>query len=136
MPLINTPGSTRFGVAFNTSAATADQVAATLNLATPEDATTTVTAVITAVATDNGDEGQSYGIVGTFLNDGGTVAQVGSTTALWTHETVGGRSVDFNLSTSTLQIRVSPSDATPLTWMVSCDVWICQQWIDNMGFVE
>jgi hypothetical protein len=135
MPLINTPGSTRFGVAFNTSAATANQVAATLNLAAPENATTTVQAVIMAVATDNGDEGQSYGIVGTFLNDGGTVAQVGSTTALWTHETVGGRSVDFNLDGTTLQIRVSPADTTPLTWLVSCDVSICQAWIANMGFV-
>jgi hypothetical protein len=135
MPQVNSPGSTRYGVAFNTTASTANQVAATFPC-NRNDTLYTLYAIVLAVATDNFDEGQSYGRVGTFLNDGGTVTQVGSTTSLWTHETVGGRDVDFNVDTPTVQLRVSPDDTTPLTWLIQAEVTVCQKWTANMGFVN
>lgn len=134
MPQINSPGSTRYGVAFNTTAATANQVAATIPL-NRNNTAYVVTARIVSLATDEFDEADSYGRVGTFLNDGGTVSQVGSTTSLWTHETVAGRDVNFNVNGTNLEVRVSPADTTPLTWLIQVDVTVNQQWIANMGFI-
>ncbi len=113
-----TPQS-RLGQVFNTSAATANQVA--LTVPTSSNKSYRIEARVTNLATDNYDESDTYGIVGLFLNDNGTLAQVGSTQNLHTAiETVGGRDVNFNVSGTNVQLRVSPADTTPLTWL--CDV--------------
>lgn len=111
----------RPGSILNTTAATANQVAVVIP--TDDDVVYTVEAKIWAVSTDNFDEGQFYWIVGLFKNDGGTLSQIGSTQSVITAlESVAGRDVDFNVSNENIQVRVSPADTTPLTWMVDVDI--------------
>ena len=125
----------RDGSVLNTTAATANQVAVTIP--TETDTLYLVEAVITAVATDNFDEGQAYGIVGLFKNDGGTLSQIGSTGTLFTAiESVGGRDVNFNATGTDIQVRVSPADTTPLTWLCDIKVRTLTAYEANSGWIH
>ena len=82
--------NTRPGNIFNTTAATADQVA--VNIPSDElgdNVAFSVRVSILAIATDDYDEAQNYVIEGLFLRDGSTLSQVGSTAAL---VTIGSKS--------------------------------------------
>lgn len=129
-----TPQS-RLGQVFNTSAATANQVA--LTVPTSTDKLYAIYANVMAVATDNFDEGQLYGIVGLFLNDGGTLAQIGATTDVHAAiESVGGRDINFNVSGTSVQLRVTPADATPLTWLCEVRVQELSKYQANSGWQD
>jgi len=125
----------RVGQVFNTSAATANQVA--LTVPTSRDKAYLIKATVTSLATDNFDETDAYGIVGLFKNDGGTLAQVGATGALFTAiETIAGRDVNFNVSGSDVQLRVTPADATPLSWLCDVTVQEVSKYAANSGWVD
>lgn len=129
---------TRKGSVFNTTAATANQVAVTIPTdEIGDDTLIRLEAKITAVATDNYDEGQYYWLVGLFKRDGGTLAQIGSTASVITAiESVGGRDANFNVSGDDIQIRVSPADTTPLTWKIDTVVDVTVGYSANSGYVH
>lgn len=129
MPAIN--NRNLHGVPVNTTDAT-QTVAATVS--TDTDRLYVLTAIIGAVDTGDYNEGASYGRVATFKNDGGTVTQIGSTTSLWTHEDTAGWDVDFNISGTTIRVRVTGAAATNITWLVDVDVKELGAYVANSGF--
>jgi len=128
----------RPGNVFNTTAATANQVAATIPTdEIGDDLAFSVEAEIRAVSTDNFDEAQLYRIQGLFLRDGATLAQVGSTSNVITAiESVAGRDVNFNVSGDDIQVRVSPDDTTPLTWSIDLSVKVVSAYDANAGWTH
>lgn len=129
---------TRKGSVWNTDTATANQVAVTIPTdEIGDDTLIRLEAKITAVATDNYDEGQYYWLVGLFKRDGGTLAQIGATASVITAiESVGGRDANFNVSGDDIQIRVSPADTTPLTWKIDTVVDVTVGYSANSGYVH
>ena len=127
----------RPGNIFNTTAATASQVAATIpSDELGDDIAFEVYARVRAVATDNFDEAQLYHRVGLFLRDGSTLSQIGSTTSLVTIESVGGRDVAFNVNGNDVEVQVSPADTTPLTWSIDLDVRLVTEYDANSGWTH
>lgn len=55
----------------------------------------------------------SYGLVGTFVNSGGTLTQVGSTTRLWTHESAGETALDANFGVAGTSVQLSVTGSGP-----------------------
>lgn len=129
MPAIN--NQNLHGVPVNTTDATVT-VAATV--ATITDRAYLVTAKVLATETTDHDEVASYGRVGTFKNDGGTLTQVGSTTSLWTHEDTAGWDVDFNVSGTSIRLRVTGAAATNISWLADLDVKELGVFYANSGF--
>lgn len=128
---------TRKGSVFNTTAATANQVAVTIPTdEIGDDTLIRLEAKITAVATDNYDEGQYYWLVGLFKRDGGTLAQIGATASVITAIESVSRGANFNVSSDDIQIRVSPADTTPLTWKIDTVVDVTVGYSANSGYVH
>ena len=128
----------RPGNVFNTSANTANQVAATIPTdEIGDNVAFSVTAHVRAVATDDFDEAFDHAAVGTFLREGATLTQVGSTRSLYTaNDTNGSRSFNFNVDGDDIQVRVVPNDATPLTWSIDLDVNVMSAYEANSGWTH
>lgn len=89
-----------------------------------------VSAMVLAVETADYDEIGDYWIEGAFLNDGGTLAQSGSTRTIHTaNETTLTGAVAFAVSGQDIQLKVTGDASTNLLWRVVMDVW------ENDGFV-
>jgi hypothetical protein len=126
---------TNRGTVFNTTAATASQEA--LLIPTQTDSVIRVKVEITSCATDDYDEGDTYEIVGLFKNDGGTLSLIGSVTAVHTAiETTGGRDVTLAVSGTDISVDISPSDTTPLTWVINPTVTVVTKYAANSGWVD
>lgn len=114
-----------FGVGFNTTAAldpdtSAPWIAATIQ--TFPDRVYQVLAKILAVETEDHDEAASYILVGVFLNDGGTLSQVGSTTDVSTIESTGGWAVAFDVDGDEIQIIVTGAASTNIAWLIDAEI--------------
>ncbi len=107
------------GVAINTTDAT-QTVAATI--ATVTDRAYQVIAKVLATETADHDEIASYVLIAAFKNDGGTLAQVGATTDVSTIESTGGWAVDFAVSGTDIQIKVTGAGSTLVSWLVDAEI--------------
>ena len=74
-----------------------------------------VKADVIAIATDNYDEVNAYTITAAFKNDGGTLAQVGSTDIDVSIEGHAGWSADFTTSGTEIRVTFVTDDTTPVT---------------------
>jgi hypothetical protein len=81
-------------------------------------ATSTVSTVFVTVAGRNsaGSQGAAYVLSGTFRNDAGTVTQIGTTTALVTHEDNAAWACVLDVSGTNVRVRVTGAAATTITW--------------------
>lgn len=86
-----------------------------VNLATKTDNAYLVTAEVIAVADDNYDEVNAYVLFGAFKNDGGTLAQSGSTNIDTSIEGHGGWAATFATSGTNIQVVFTTDDTTPVT---------------------
>ncbi|MEO6068563.1 MAG: hypothetical protein ABIQ41_11370 [Gemmatimonadales bacterium] len=77
-----------------------------------------VTIVATVVGKETGAAGVGYVIVGTFRNNAGTVAQVGTTTALHTAEdaSLAACAVAFAISGTTVNLQVTGIAGKTIDW--------------------
>lgn len=66
-----------------------------------------------SVAVDNYDEVNSYRLIGTFQNDGGTLTQVGSTTTDHSAEGHAGNTPALAVSGTKIQVKYTTDDTTP-----------------------
>lgn len=121
-----------FGVGLNTTDAT-QTVAATI--ATDSDSAYQVIARVLATETTDHDEIASYVLVAAFKNDGGTLTQVGATTAVSTIESTGGWAVDFDVDGTDIQIKVTGAGSTNISWLVDADVKELSLYIPNGGII-
>ena len=118
MPAHNT--ILRTGVTDQTTDATVTTAA---TVATESDVAYHVVARIVAYETPSGNEAAGYERAATFKNDGGTLTQVGSTTALATHEDTGGWDATLDASGTTIRARVTGAAATTINWRVDLEVY-------------
>lgn len=85
-------------------------------LATTDDYTYIITAEVQG-AVNTGGNTAGYGRAATFKNVAGTLSQVGSTTALWTHEDAAGWDCDIDADGTDIRIRVTGAAATTIDWL-------------------
>jgi hypothetical protein len=105
------------GFGFTGAATTTDAtVTVVATIPVPTNTAYFIEAKILGRETVDSDEAGGYDIKGTFLNDGGVLAQVGATTADAAHETTVAWAVDFNVSGQIVQVRVTGAAATNVAW--------------------
>jgi len=75
-----------------------------------------------AVSVDNYDEVNSYRLIGTFKNDGGTLTQVGSTTTDHSAEGHAGHTPALAVSGTVVQVKLTTDDTTPTEVRVAAQV--------------
>jgi len=123
----------RDGSILNTSAATANQVITTTT--TVDDQAYAIVARVYGVSTDNFDEAFFYEMKACFLNDGGTLAQVGATATTVNIETVNA-TPSLAATGSNIEVRITPADSTPITWRADIEIQAIQQYIANGGYAK
>lgn len=72
---------------------------------------------VVARRTSGGNEGAGYQVAATFRNDSGTVTQVGTTTAVATHEDVAGWAVTLAISGTFVDVKVTGVAAVTIDWV-------------------
>ena len=117
MPATNT--TKRTGVSVTTTDATVTD--ATL-FTTQSNKAYHVVAKVVATETADHDEVAGYIRAATFKNDGGTLTQVGSTTAVATHEDTAGWDVTLDATGTTIRLRVTGAAATVINWRVDLEI--------------
>jgi hypothetical protein len=107
--------STRFkgGIPLNTTGATETTLC---SFATESDKTYLVVARVVAREIDGGNEAAGYVRIGTFHNDGGTLALVGSVTASHTAEITAGWDCTLDASGTNIRVRVTGAADTSVLW--------------------
>jgi len=104
-------------VIVNNTVATTDATETTLTtIASTSNRIYHVTATVVATETTDHDEAASYVLHGTFKNDGGTLTQVGNTTAAHTAENTAGWDADFDVNSTNIRVRVTGAASTNITW--------------------
>lgn len=78
-----------------------------------------VTASRTGGSGGTAEDGAGYGIVATFKNVAGTATQIGTTTPLYSHESVAGYDCVFDVTGATARVRVTGVASTNITWHLS-----------------
>src|SRR5678815_508441 len=111
MPAHNT--SFQGGIPVSTTDGTATTL---ITFGTKTDHAYHVKAVVVAKEIASGNEAASYEIIGTFLNDGGTLALVGSLTAAHTGEITSGWSATMDASGTDIRVRVTGASSTNVKW--------------------
>lgn len=100
----------------NETVTTTDATVTTIEtIATTTDTVTTVYATVNGISSDGASTG-GYIRVATFENDGGSLAQVGSTTSVHTAEDAAGWDVTFATSGTNILLRVTGALATNIRW--------------------
>lgn len=69
---------------------------------------------VVCIANDNYDETNSYRLIGTFQNDGGTLTQVGSTTTDHSAEGHAGITPSLGVSGTVVQVKMATDDTSPI----------------------
>lgn len=103
--------------------ATTDATVTTIGTITPAASTTTflearVWARRTGGASGTAEDGAAYIFAGTFKNAAGTITQIGTTTAIATHESQAGWAADFTISGTDVLIQVTGAAGNNVTWHV------------------
>lgn len=96
-----------------------------------------VIAKVQGVNIDDTDEGIAYYLRALFSNQGGTLAQIGSTQSIAAAiEHADLTAADAALSASGTNIIVTATGvaATNLTWTVSAEISVAERYISNGGF--
>lgn len=94
-----------------------------------------VEAHVLAVNTTDNTQAASYVLVGLFNNNGGTLAQVGSTTNVSTIESNAAWDVAFAVSGTDIQIKVTGAAGTNISWLVDADIKNLGAVLANSGIV-
>jgi hypothetical protein len=94
--------------------------------AMPTNGTWTILQIVAGAATSGTAQNAGYGRVATFKSVSGTVAQVGSTTDLWSHESTGALTSAFSVDTTARNVSVTVTDdgTSPMRWtgvMITCE---------------
>lgn len=115
----------------------ATQVVA-LNVPTIDNSVYFVDAVILAIKTSDHSTAGTFWRQGSFLNDDGTLAQIGSTRTVATdNNTLGGASaVAFTVSGENIQVLVTGVASTALTWVVSLTVRQVEPSMEGVGWLD
>jgi hypothetical protein len=87
-----------------------------IEFATESDKTYHVEATVVAREISGGNEAASYSVIGTFHNDGGTLAVVGSLTANHTAEVTSGWACTMDAYGTDIRVRVTGAAATNILW--------------------
>jgi len=76
------------------------------------------------VVVSDGSTTASYGRVATFENNAGTLAQVGTTTSLWTNEDIAApMDVVYDTSGTDIRLRITGDPGRTLRWNIQTDVF-------------
>ena len=110
------------GCIFETTDATASTA---VTYQTSDDEAYLVVARVVAVDTTDFSQIAGYVRAASFKNDGGTLAQVGSTTGVATHESDSNWDCDLDASGTTIRVRVTGEAAKTITWRVALEVLPC-----------
>jgi len=102
--------------ASKTTVQTTDPTATVIQTYRPSDGSVVLIEADIVGLQDTGALGAGYKIVGTFRRSGGTTAQVGVTTVLVTHEDDAAWTVDFNVSSPDVRVRVTGKAGQTINW--------------------
>jgi hypothetical protein len=95
-----------------------------------------VDVTVTAVRTDTFEQAASYVRRATFLNDGGTLAIVGSVTSDHTAESDSNWNCTLDASGTDIRVRVTGAADTNISWHVDGVVRESGNYVANYGIVE
>lgn len=101
------------GIPVSTTDATETSLA---TFQTESDKTYLVVARVIGREISGGNEAAGYVRIGTFHNDGGTLALVGSVSATHTAEITAGWDCTLDASGTTIRVRVTGAAATDILW--------------------
>lgn len=105
----------RYGVKVQTTDATVTTVA---TLATQTDKSYIVTATVVCKQ-PSGSKSAGYIRAGTFINNAGSLSQVGATTAIATHETDAAWDCELFVTGTTIGCRVTGAAAVTIDWLAN-----------------
>lgn len=95
-----------------------------------------VNATVTGLKTTDASQGASYVRRATFLNDGGTLALVGSVTSDHSAESDSNWDCTLDASGTDIRVRVTGNTGDAVSWDVNLEVFEGGEWIANYGIVE